>query len=196
LSHCYSCLMPPRIDPRVERTRRAVLRAAALLLRSEGPDAVTHARVAEVARVGRATVYRHWPEQGDLLHDAVASKADNLRVPSPDLSSRERVTVVLEHLRRRLNNDDVAVQFATLIGRATWDPMLRQALLQMSGRGQAIIDGVLGDAIDRGELRANTDIEAVRDGLIGALFVRRFLSDQPLNRAYLDRIVANALDCG
>ena len=117
------------------------------------------------------------------------------RVPRPpaELSSRERLAVVLERMRARLNDDDMAVQFATLIGRATWDPTLKKALLQMSGRGRAIIDGVLRDAIDRGELAPETDVEVVREGLIGTLFVRRFLSDRPLNRAYLNRIIDNAL---
>jgi hypothetical protein len=96
-------------------------------------------------------------------------------------------------MRTRLNDDDMAVQFATLIGRATWDPTLRKALLQMSGRGRSIIDGVLRDAIDRGELAPETDVEVVREGLLGTLIVRRFLSDRPLNRAYLNRVLDNAL---
>jgi AcrR family transcriptional regulator len=185
--------MPVHVDPRVVRTRLAVLEAATMLLRTEGPEAVTHARVAEAAGVGRATIYRHWPEQGDLLHDAVASKAQDIPFPSVELPTRERLLVVLEHLRTRLNDDDMAVHFATLIGRATWDPTLRKALMQMSARGRSIIDGILGDAIERGESAPETDVEVVREGLLGALFVRRFLSDRPLNRAYLNRVIDNAL---
>jgi AcrR family transcriptional regulator len=185
--------MSPRVDPRVERTRQAVLEAATALLRSEGPDAVTHVRVAQAAGVGRATLYRNWPEQADLLHDAVARKAEDMPVPLAERPTRERLTVILEHLRGRLTDDDVAIQLATLIGRATWDAKLHKALLQMSGRGRSIIDTILHDAIDRGELPPQTDVEVVREGLIGAMFVRRFLSDRPLSRAYLERIVANAL---
>src|SRR5262245_38535522 len=120
--------MPPRVDPRVERTRQAVLDAAMTLLRAEGPDAVTHVRVAEVAGAGRATVYRHGPGQGDLLHDAVAGKEAVLFVPPRELPVRERLAFVLDALRARLNDDDMAVQFATLIAHATWDPALRRAL--------------------------------------------------------------------
>jgi AcrR family transcriptional regulator len=196
MSHCYSCLMPPRLDPRVERTRLAVLEAATALLRTEGPDAVTHVRVAEASGVGRATLYRHWPEQADLLHDAIARKADDIPVPLAAQSTRDRLTVILDHLRTRLNDDDLAIQLATLIGRATWDAKLHRALMQTSGRGRSIVDDILRDAIDRGELPATTDVEVVREGLIGALFVRRFLSDRPLSRAYLNRVVANTLARG
>jgi AcrR family transcriptional regulator len=185
--------MPPRVDPRVERTRQAVLDAATMLLRSEGPAAVTHVRVAEAAGVGRATVYRHWPEQGDLLHDAVAGKEAVLFVPPRDLPAGERLTLVLDELRARLNDDDMAVQFATLIAHATWDPALRRALKQLAGRGQSVIDGVLRDAIDDGELAEGADIEIVRDGLIGALLFRRFLTGRRPDRAYLRRAIENAL---
>jgi AcrR family transcriptional regulator len=193
MSHCYSCLMPARLDPRVERTRQAVLEAATMLLRSEGPAAVTHGRVAEAAGVGRATVYRHWPEHGDLLHDAVARKAADLVVPPADLPARERLMLVLDEFRTRLDDDDMAVQFATLIAHATWDPTLRRALMQLSGRGRSVIDGVLRDAIANGELAAGTDVEVVRDGLIGALLFRRFLTDRRVDRAYLERVIDNAV---
>ena len=114
-------------------------------------------------------------------------------MPRADQSTRERLTVILDHLRTRLNDDDMAIQLATLIGRAAWDANLRKALLQIPGRGRSILDAILRDAIDRGELPESTDVEVVREGLIGTLFVRRFLSDRPLSRAYLDRVVANAL---
>lgn len=193
MSHCYSCLMPPRVDPRVERTRQAVLDAAMMLLRSEGPAAVTHVRVAEAAGVGRATVYRHWPEQGDLLHDAVAGREAVVFAPPRDLPARERLAIVLDELRARLNDDDKAVQFATLIAHATWDPALRRALMQLAGRGQAVIDGVLRDAVDDGELAEDTDIEIVRDEVLGALLFRRFLTSRRLDRAYQRRVIDDAL---
>jgi AcrR family transcriptional regulator len=185
--------MPARVDPRVGRTRQAVLEAAMMLLRTEGPAAVTHGRVAEAAGVGRATVYRHWPEQGDLLHDAVAGKAAELLVPPRDRPARERLELVLDELRMRLSDRDLAVQFATLIAHATWDPALRRALLQLAGRGRAVIDGVLRDAIDDGELAPGTDVEVVRDALIGSLLCRRFLTDRRLDRAYQRRVIDSAL---
>jgi AcrR family transcriptional regulator len=193
MSHCYSCLMTPRVDPRVERTRQAVLDAASVLLRTEGPGAVTHARVADVAGVGRATVYRHWPEQGDLLHDAVARKAAELEVPSGELPTRERLRLILEELRTRLTHREGSVQFATLIAHSTWDGVLRRALMQVSGRAQAVVDAVLRDAIDRGELAPDTDVEVVRDGLLGGMVFRRFLTERHLDRAYVERVIDNAL---
>ncbi|MEU6496861.1 TetR/AcrR family transcriptional regulator [Streptomyces sp. NPDC046984] len=63
--------MSNSIDPRVTRSRAAILVAARSLLLDEGPAAITHQRVAQEAGVGRATVYRHWQQRGQLLHDAM-----------------------------------------------------------------------------------------------------------------------------
>jgi AcrR family transcriptional regulator len=186
-------MLRPRIDPRVERTRDAVLEAATVLLRSEGPGAVTHARVAEAAGVGRATVYRHWPGQGDLLRAALDRKADDISLPDPELPVQLRLAVILEQLRARLNDQDMAAQFAALIGRAEWDPALRDALAQMCGRRTSLIDHVLRDGIARGELPDDTDVEVLRDGLVGALVTRRFLLGKRPDRQYLARVIAAGL---
>ena len=61
------------VDPRTERTRRAIEEAARQLLDEGGPDAVTHVNVASTAHVSRTTVYNHWPSQADLLRDTIES---------------------------------------------------------------------------------------------------------------------------
>jgi AcrR family transcriptional regulator len=61
------------VDPRMIRSRKAILSAARTLLLREGPGALSHQRVAQQAGVGRATVYRHWPRLDLLVVDAMAS---------------------------------------------------------------------------------------------------------------------------
>lgn len=63
--------MSVSLDPRMARSRKAMLAAARELLLRDGPAALTHQRVARQARVGRATVYRHWPRVDQLLLDAM-----------------------------------------------------------------------------------------------------------------------------
>lgn len=55
------------------RSREAMLSAVRTLLITGGPAAVTHQRVAQEAKVGRATVYRHWPRPEQLLFEAMAA---------------------------------------------------------------------------------------------------------------------------
>src|SRR5262245_20404972 len=74
-------------DPRAVRSREAMLVAARELLAAEGPGAVTHQRVAQQAGVGRATVYRHWPQPEQLLLD-VMSGADLPHFKNPQAPVR------------------------------------------------------------------------------------------------------------
>jgi AcrR family transcriptional regulator len=55
------------LDARVARTRSDVARAALEVLTHEGSDAVTHARVADVAGYSKTTLYAHWPARVDLI---------------------------------------------------------------------------------------------------------------------------------
>lgn len=63
-------------DARVARTRADVARAAFGVLTGEGSDAVTHARVAEVAGYSKTTLYSHWPARHDLIALALDSVGD------------------------------------------------------------------------------------------------------------------------
>ncbi|ULP36533.1 TetR/AcrR family transcriptional regulator [Mycolicibacterium rufum] len=58
-------------DSRVIRTRADVGRTALDVLVTEGSDALTHARVAELAGYSKTTLYSHWPTRFDLLKIAL-----------------------------------------------------------------------------------------------------------------------------
>lgn len=61
----------PGEDARVARTRADVARAALQVLRSDGFDDLTHARVADRAGYSKTTLYTHWPSRLDLLRLAL-----------------------------------------------------------------------------------------------------------------------------
>ncbi|WP_185975949.1 TetR/AcrR family transcriptional regulator [Mycolicibacterium sp. 018/SC-01/001] len=61
----------PSEDARVARTRADVARAALEVLRSDGFDELSHARVADRAGYSKTTLYTHWPSRLDLLRLAL-----------------------------------------------------------------------------------------------------------------------------
>jgi AcrR family transcriptional regulator len=63
-------------DARVSRTRADVARAALAVLTGEGSEAVTHARVAELAGYSKTTLYTHWPARIDLIAMAIETLGD------------------------------------------------------------------------------------------------------------------------
>jgi AcrR family transcriptional regulator len=60
-------------DARVARTRADVARATLRILNEEGSEAITHARVADLAGYSKTTVYTHWPARVDLITLAIES---------------------------------------------------------------------------------------------------------------------------
>ena len=92
----------PRVDPRIIRSRRAILEAALAELADRGYGAFTIDGVATRAGVARSTIYRHWPDRAGLIADAI----DALNVqpparPADAESPRERISALLHHLSRR-----------------------------------------------------------------------------------------------
>jgi AcrR family transcriptional regulator len=106
-------------DPRFVRSRESMLAAARELLQDEGPAAVTHQRVAQRAGVGRATVYRHWSQSGDLLQDAM-SAADVPFFRKQRLPLRLWLLAELRRLADELALPALASVAVTLMYQARW----------------------------------------------------------------------------
>ena len=78
---------PRRGRPRSERSREAILQAAAALLLDQGLDAVSMDALAESAGVGKATIYRWWPAKESLALDALYDEWARTPGPTPDTGS-------------------------------------------------------------------------------------------------------------
>jgi AcrR family transcriptional regulator len=72
-----------------------LLEAAATLLRSGGPSAVTVEAVTRTANVARATLYRHFPSGNDLLAAAFNSLIPPSPIPPDEGSLRERLVALV-----------------------------------------------------------------------------------------------------
>jgi AcrR family transcriptional regulator len=72
-----------------------LLEAAAALLRSGGPSAVTVDAVTRTANVARATLYRHFPSGNDLLASAFNSLIPPSPSPPAEGSLRDRLVAVV-----------------------------------------------------------------------------------------------------
>ncbi|MFZ1175739.1 MAG: helix-turn-helix domain-containing protein [Mycobacterium sp.] len=72
-----------------------MLEAAAALLRSGGPSAVTVDAVTRTANVARATLYRHFPSGNDLLAAAFNSLIPPSPTPPAEGSLRDRLVAVV-----------------------------------------------------------------------------------------------------
>lgn len=179
---------PEEEDPRVVRTRQAVREAVRSLVQRAGFEAVSHQQVAAEAGIGRATVYRHWPNRTDLLLDALTEvQAPHDWQSSGDLGVD--LATELGRLQRTLSSSPLVPKLVALIGRAEWDPKLRETKAELLASGTAGLRRALEAAIERRELPADLDLDTTSARLVGPLFYRRVLAHTPVEDAFVAEIV-------
>lgn len=80
------------IDPRVERTRRAIWSALLTLSLEQGFHAVTVAQIARRAGINRSTFYAHFPDKHAVVREELARLLRDLRArqetPTPESYAR------------------------------------------------------------------------------------------------------------
>jgi AcrR family transcriptional regulator len=180
------------LDPRVERTKAAVLTAAAQLLLDEGWDAVTHSRVAEVSQVGRATIYRHWPDAASLVQDTMQQLAgQNHSDPTGRL--RDDLIAELEVLRAHMTDPSFVKTMVALLDRAEWDGAVDKIRKSTSRQASATLRGIVQAGIDAGELPSDCDLELSVATLAGPLMYRRLITAKPVSRAMVIDVVDSFL---
>ena len=84
-----------RSDPRPARSRARLLEAAATLLSSGGPSAVTIDAVTRTANVARATLYRHVSSANDLVAASFTTLIPPPPMPPEDGTLRDRLTAIV-----------------------------------------------------------------------------------------------------
>lgn len=181
---------PRHDDPRVERTRAAVIDAASDLLVTEGPDAITHANVALAANVSRTTVYNHWPTREDLLCAAI----DSVGRFTPDESNlvgplRADLDTLCEHLIVDLIDAQRAPMIANMMERALHDDTVvavRDAFVTLIEQAFRV---AFERAIERGELRADIDVRRSFASIVGNFLYARFMSSDGFDRDYADSVL-------
>lgn len=147
--------------PRSEQAERAIIEATLDLLAEVGIAGMSIEQVAARAGVGKATIYRRWPNKDALIVDAAAT----LKRPVPALpgeSLREDLLVLAEGMRTRdLSSREGQISLC-LYGEGTRYPDLVKRYFEVviEPRREVVRD-VLRQGIARGELRDEIDLEVM-----------------------------------
>jgi AcrR family transcriptional regulator len=185
---------PRRGRPRSEKAREAILEAAAELLLARGLEAVSMDEVAERAGVSKATIYRWWPTKETLALDALYHE---WAVPPQGRASGTLRGDLLSLLRpwvRLVGKRPYGRVIAALITEAQTDPAFgRQYRERFVEPRRDQVRPILLDAIARGELPPNTDVELALDLLYGPLYHRLLHGHAPLTERFLRDLVDTVL---
>jgi AcrR family transcriptional regulator len=175
-----------------DSTRSAILDAARQVLFDEGWEALSHQRVAEVAGVGRATVYRHWPQRVQLLQDACSLEVLVMHA-EPSGNLRADLLAELEAIRREIVERRAGRVLIALADRAIWEPELAEVKRRFVDEGLSATRNLLDAGVREGKLRRELDIDGGLASLVGSLVYRQLILEQDLTPAMVARVLDDFL---
>jgi AcrR family transcriptional regulator len=160
--------------PRSEEAHQAILTAVIELLPVHGLQGLTVEAVAAHAGVGKTTIYRRWATKNEMVVEAI----EQLRPEAapPDTGSLEgdlKAMVALQ--RRRLEASQLPRVMPRVLGEAMDDPELHGEIVERAVQPiRDMLTAMVRRAIERGELRADLDVEMTVD-ILHALPVYKLL---------------------
>jgi AcrR family transcriptional regulator len=194
----------PRGRPRSLQARRAILKAAYELLADGGLSSVTIEGIAARAGVGKPTIYRTWPNAHAVVMAALMESDDSgesTAAAQPAPTPNERSSSALAALRAQIH--EVARIFGAPLGRSVTlmiaaaepDTELSKAfrnhfILARRNEGRAF----LADAMSKGEIRRDLDIDVALDLIYAPVFYRLLMGHAPLTSRFMDDVLNLALE--
>jgi AcrR family transcriptional regulator len=158
-----------------------ILRAAVEELADVGYGRVTIESIATRARVGKSTIYRHWPDKLALIADAFETFHEQMVPDLGPIPVREAVALLLRHVAEVVVDSTFSRCIPALIEGAERDPRVREFHHRYSAeRRQALIDLIAG-GVERHEISPDVDPELATTTLLGAIFYRRLMTGQPFD---------------
>jgi AcrR family transcriptional regulator len=180
--------------PRSEQAEQAIIDATLDLFAEQGFEGVCVEAVAARAGVGKATIYRRWPNKEELLLAAFGS----LKSPYPEpqgVSVRDDLVAMVKVMCADKADPRKANRYALLLGEGEKYPrlMARYKETVVEPRREAMRE-VIRRGIRTGELRADTDVEVAMLVLTGTVLAREKAGNpDALNDEFATRVVDGLL---
>jgi AcrR family transcriptional regulator len=174
--------------PRSEEARVAILRSTLKLLAENGFSGLSIEAVAARANVGKATVYRWWPNKAALITDAFASSTGR-KLHFPDTGSvftdiNQQMREVVKIFRSRRGRILSAILAA---GQSDGGVIAAFRERFMRPRRQEAY-ATLRRGIQRGELRQDVDMDLLLDSLYGPIYMRFLIRHDKLTSSFVDSL--------
>lgn len=160
------------MDPRIEKTRTAVMDACRTLLVDQGPAALTMDNVVATSGVAKSTLYRHWATRDLLIADVF-----KMCVPSIDLPEEggfdRRVRASVASIVTALNDESWRQMMPALIILEGQHPDLAALNRAMKADQVQFAERLFACGIEEGVLdpRVLEDLDGSLALLVGPLFM-------------------------
>ena len=179
--------------PRSERAHPDIKRAFRELLIEDGWSKVRMEHVAVRARVGKATIYRHWDSRQELALEVLMELATpHLAVPDVGDTRTELLATVLAPMRA-LTETDFGPVIRALLSEIARNPELGdpfRATVVRARRDE--VARVIARGVRRGDLRPDVDPEVATEMLVGPVYFRLMFGGE-LDNEFAEHIVDEVL---
>lgn len=189
--------------------------SGAAIMRADVTDALTRAffrewaragysslsleRVARSAGVGKAALYRRWPEKAVMASDLLSRVGLTITDVGEQGSLEGDLEAVLLALRRVLRHPLVRRIITDLHAEVERNPALERAIRPFQHARRQRVDALIERAIERGEVLPSLDRETAADLIAAPLYWRLAILGGRSDRdhiARLARMLASALRAG
>jgi AcrR family transcriptional regulator len=179
--------------PRSEQAEQAIIEATLDLFAEQGFEGVCVEAVAARAGVGKATIYRRWPNKEELLLAALGS----LKSPFPELkgvSVREDLIAMLEVMCADKADPRKARRYTLLHGEGQKYPRLmarwKETVIEPR---REVMRSVIRRGIATGELRPDADVEVAVLALSGIVMAKEKSADGTFDGDFPSRVADTLL---
>lgn len=167
-----------------------ILRAAAELLGEVGYDRLTMDAVATMARAGKATLYRRWQSKAELVVDAVICTADRPEVVLPDTGSLAGDLRALAAAGAKEPDEMRNRIMAGLVTALPQHPDLAAVVRdRLTTPRLALMRGVFEQAVDRGEIPPDRDLDMLARVGPAMVFHRVMIMTEPVDETFIARLI-------
>ncbi len=165
-----------------------VLRATIEELARIGYGALGIEGVANRAGVNKTTVYRRWATKSELVRAALRSMGDD-KVCEVSTGSLRGDLLAVGRSIIAFTASPEGRSILRMVLAEGMEPELAAIAASLRREREASPRALVGAAVARGEIARGADAMLVMETLFGAIIQRLFISHEPLNEAFLERIV-------
>jgi AcrR family transcriptional regulator len=158
--------------PRSDRAEEAILDAVLSLFGAgESYDSLSMEMIATAAGVGKATIYRRWPNKEALVIAAIGRRLHPEQpVPPPGRSARDDLICLLDIMRMHLQDDTLGSAYSVLTQLHQSNPAVSQRYHdQVIEPRRELFRDALRRGVATGQLRADLDVERAMIMLTGTM---------------------------
>jgi AcrR family transcriptional regulator len=179
---------------RAAARRQAILDAALGLLMEVGYDRLSMDALAERARAGKATIYRHWSGKAEVVAEAIrCRKCDDFKAPADTGSLRGDLLASLNHSLESFTEEDSALLVGVVSAMAHDQELADLMRAQMYETKQALYDEIVARAVRRGE-PVSLQASAVANEVSSALFFNRVaMGGGPVDETFVLHVVDDVI---